>query len=165
MSEWPRPGRCGACLQRAEQFPSQRWRHLDGPCRFRSVGFVRVDQLPLPEAVFVADGEELPQPTRWHTTVHYEGGVPTSVGIHSPGQVAEFWAGVRAALSACSPRLAAHEPRALRSPVPIPVPVTPPGGCQAGSGQHSPSSDPNRAVPTTAADAHNCWNETEETSA
>lgn len=96
---YPIPGRCGACLDCAEQYPSGRWRHLTGPCRFRSAAIVQAGQLPMPKAVFVPDGEPLPQPgPNWHTTVRYEDGVPTSMGFHPPEQVAAFWDEVREAL-------------------------------------------------------------------
>lgn len=110
MSRWPAPGRCGACLQPAEQYPSGRWRHTTRPCPGRSGWLQRVDTLPLPPVEFVADGDPLPQPgPRWPTTVHYEDGVPTSMGFHPPEQVAEFWASVRAALAERSLKYDEHE--------------------------------------------------------
>ena len=96
---YPIPGRCAACLHRAEQHPSGNWRHLTRPCRFRSVTIVQAGQLPMPKAVFVPDDEPLPRPdSNWQTTVNYENGVPTSMNVHSPEQVAAFWDEVREAL-------------------------------------------------------------------
>ncbi len=97
---WPTPGRCGACLQPAEQYPSGRWRHTTRPCPGRSQTMWRVDQLPLPSVEFVADGDPLPQPgPGWASTVHYEDGVPTSVGFTPPEQVAAYWGAIRADLA------------------------------------------------------------------
>lgn len=100
---WPAPGRCGACLQPAEQYPSGRWRHTTRPCPGRSGWLQRVDTLPLPPVEFVADGDPLPQPgPRWLTRVSEtdEQGFPTSIGFYCPDDVARYWDAVRTALAA-----------------------------------------------------------------
>lgn len=101
---WPKQGRCGACLHRAEQYPSGRWRHLTRPCGPRSTWLWRPGGLPLPKAEFVADTDPLPQPdqSKFHPVLEYDDGdgVPARIGFHSPRQVADYWARVRAHLHA-----------------------------------------------------------------
>lgn len=54
----------------------------------------------MPQAEFVADTDPLPQPTKWHSVLEYDDGAPfpARVGFHSPRQVTDYWAAVRARL-------------------------------------------------------------------
>lgn len=90
VAEWPRPGRCSACLQPAESYPSGRWRHIDGPCPWRSSTVFRPGDMPEPPVGFVADGEPLPRPD-WHREVVYEGDVPVRINMWSPSAVSDYW--------------------------------------------------------------------------
>jgi len=66
---WPRVGSCGACGRPAREFPSGNWEHVGVPCRARSQGIWRIDDIYIKKAVrFVPDGEPLPdEPNKWHT--------------------------------------------------------------------------------------------------
>lgn len=97
---WPIPGRCGACLHRAEQYPSGNWRHTETrSCAQRNTTLWRPGGMPLPSAVFVADGDELPQPDqrRYQPVFEYDAGgdFPARIGLHSPRQVGDYWDRVR----------------------------------------------------------------------
>jgi hypothetical protein len=96
VSIYPIPGRCGACHRPCEQYPSGRYRHLNG----HGCGGVGAFPLgiPSPPKVFVPDGEPLPEPPlRGGWVVNFDGddGLPTSMGWHSPRHIAEMWAAWR----------------------------------------------------------------------
>lgn len=98
MPEWPKQGRCGACGRPAVQIPSGKWWHRGRPCRARSQGIWRIDDIGIKlSVVFVPEGEPLPTAPDWH--LHPEGvtaqGIPTAFGVcrfdHMP-TVREFLA-------------------------------------------------------------------------
>lgn len=96
---WPRTGRCTACLEPAEQYPSGRWRHLNAPCPWRSGWLQRPGDLPSLPVKFIPDGDPDPTPSPGsHSTVEYEEGIPVRINLHSPETVAEYWDRLRAAV-------------------------------------------------------------------
>lgn len=95
-ARWPERGRCGACRQPAERYPSGRWRHLDKPCPPRSRDLWSIDDLPVRELlVFVPDGEPLPRPApRWIVTRLDPTGFPSELAWLAPHRDDELEAAI-----------------------------------------------------------------------